>query len=337
MTYEDVMAKLNPKLAKQFKAAKDVESIVYPLASKSLTRALGGGIGAGKIAVIYGNYSSGKSMLALQSVGMLQKQGLVCAWADVEGTFDPVFADKLGVNTAELIVTGSKSAEMLGNQLSALINAEVDLIVVDSISAIMPANFIETDGTLKGAEKRIQIGAHAKAIKSVIDSVLFNNTKTAIILISQLTTKMTTYGASQVPHGGNSTEFASSQMIRLTSSGTQDSSIKVSEMIGNKMVQKSIGRPVNALVQKNKIGPEKRTAEYDIYYDGDFIGVDTLAETVDMAIQLDIIKKSASWFTLDGEQIQGRAKLVERLREDEELMKLIEKRVDDYFGIDKQK
>lgn len=323
----DILARLNPKLAKQFKMAQDIENIRYPVASRRLTEALGGGIGAGRITLLYGGFSSGKSMLSLQTVANLQKQGLTCAWADVEGAFDPAFSARLGVDNSELIVTGAKSAETLANQLSALVEAEIDLIVVDSISAVMPGGFVEKDGMLKGAESRIQIGAQAKAIKSIIDSLLFNNTKTAVILISQLTTKMETYGARAVPHGGNSPMFASSQVIRLSSSNTNDNAIKQAEQLGTKIVQKSIGRPVDAVVEKNKLGPQSRTARYDIYYDGDFVGVDQIGELVDMCIERGIIEQSGAWYTLEEERVHGRGGVIDRVRSDESLQEILDKKI----------
>ncbi len=332
MSLDDILSKLDPKVAKQFKKAADVETIRYPLASIGLNNALGGGIGAGRIAVVYGGYSVGKSMLCLQSVAGFQKQGLSVAWADVEGAFDKEFAQKLGVDTNELIITGSKSSEKLGNQLVELVKAGVDIIVVDSISAIMPATFVEKDGELKGSDDRKQIGAHAKAIKSVIDGLLFNNEKTAIILISQLTTKMETWGARQVFHGGNSPGFAASQIIKLTSSNTDAKQKKGVLVVGDKKIEQPIGRTVDAVIEKNKLGRQSTTTSYDIYYAGETIGIDALGELVDMSTDFGVLSKGGAWFEFEGQKFQGRDSVIEAVQKDQVLKNELEKRLDSYLS-----
>lgn len=328
MSFDDFMAKLDPKTKKGFDLAKDVETIRYPLASKRLNYATGGGIGAGRVLGLYGNFSSGKSMLCLQSVAQWQKMGLSVVWADVEKAFDKEFAEKLGVDTSKLLITGSKSAETLSNQMSEVIKAEADIVILDSISAIMPASFIEKDGSLKEADSRKQIGAHARAIKAVIDTLLYNNHKTAVILISQSTTKIEATYTKQVPHGGNAFEFSTSQIIKLTSSNTDAKQIKGLVQVGDLQIEKSIGRTVEAKVEKNKLAPQSGLAKYDIYYDGDFVGVDDCGELADMCVEFGIINKAGAHFKYDEVGYHGRAALVESVRQDSEFKAKLEKELD---------
>lgn len=322
------MSRLDPKTKKGFDLASEKETIRYPLASNSLTYALNGGIGAGRLTAIYGNFSAGKSMLCLQSVAMWQKMGLSIAWADVEGAFDREFAETLGVDPSKLLITGSKSAETLGNQMQELIKAEIDVIVVDSISAIMPASFIEKDGSLKEADSRKQLGAHAKGIKSVLDALLYDNTHTAVVLISQTTTEIGQTYTKQIPHGGKGLGFATSQMIKLTSSNTDAKQIKGLVSIGDLKIEQPIGRTVEVVVEKNKLGRQSTTAKYDIYYAGELIGIDTIGELVDMCTEYAVIEKGGAWFTVEGERFQGRASVVKAVKANQKLEETLKKKLE---------
>jgi recombination protein RecA len=328
VSFEDFMANLDPKTKKGFDVASELETVRYPLASKRLNYALGGGIGAGRVLGLYGNFSSGKSMLCLQSVALWQKMGLAVVWADAERAFDREFAEKLGVDTSKLLITGSKSGETLSNQMAEVIKAEANIVVLDSISAIMPANFIDKDGSLKEADSRKQIGAHSRAIKSVIETLLYNNHKTAVILISQSTTKIEATYTKQIPHGGNSFEFSTSQIVKLTSSNTEAKQIKGMVQMGDLQLEQPIGRTVEAKVEKNKLAAQSGTAKYDIYYAGDFVGIDDCGEIVDMCVEFGIINKSGAHFKYDEIGYHGRTALVESVRQDSELKTKLEKELD---------
>lgn len=325
---DEFLARLNPKIAKQIKTAEETEVIRRELASIGLTYATGGGVGAGRVATIFGNQSAGKSLLTLQSIGMWQKQGLSCGFADVEGTFDKEFARRLGVDNSELFLTHSKSSGRLSDEIIPWVEAELDILVIDSISDILSEAFVDKDGTIKESEDRKQIGAHAKAITNLINAIHFANTKTAVILLSQTTTKMETWGAVQVPHGGQKTLFASSQLIRLASSNTDAKQKKGLLRMGNLEVEQPIGRTVEAVVQKNKLGRQSMTATYDIYYAGDNIGIDRTAELIDMAVTCGVIDKGGAWFTYQGERTQGRDSLIEKFKFDQDLFNQVKSDLD---------
>lgn len=323
MSFEDFLAKLDPKTAKRLKTAQEVELVKYPLASAGLTHALGGGIAAGRITLLYGPMSTGKSVLMMQTIGQLQKAGKVCAWVDVEGTYEKKFGAKLGINNDELILVQKKSSGSIEKEIMPLIRAGIDFLVIDSISDIMPEVFVDKDGSLMEQENRKQIGAHAKAVTALASGILHENEKTAVVFISQVTTKMEQTYVKLVPHGGNKTLHASTQIIKLTSSNTENQQIKGNTYIGDLIIEAPIGRKVDAYVEKNKLGPQSRKASYDLYYGGEFVGIDYVGEIVDMAETFDLVKKSGAWYTVreTGQQFQGRAKLISALKEDADFLK----------------
>lgn len=319
MSFEDFLSRLDPKDAREIKTADKVETIRFPLASRRLTYALKGGIGAGRITTIYGNTSAGKTLLTLQTIALLQSMGKVCGFLDVEGTFDEEFARKLGVNTSELVLDGSKSSVKVEKKARSWIRAGIDFVGIDSISDVMPEVHVdEKTGAL--SENRKQLGAHAKAITSLIHGIHYDNEKTAVVLLSQTTTKIEQTYTKQVPHGGQRVFFDSSTMIRLTSSNTDAKQHKGIVQIGNSKVEVPIGRKVEAFVEKNKIGPQHRTASYDIYYDGPNLGIDKVGELVDLGLDFAILEKGGAWYKLDADRRwQGRDALISAIKEDPDL------------------
>lgn len=325
------MSQLSPKDARSIKVAADAKIHKIPLASRRLTRAMNGGIARGQITTIYGNYSAGKTMLALQSIANWQKAGLVCGFIDVEGTLDGDFARRLGVNVDELVVDGNRVARKVEQTACKWIKAGIDVIVIDSISAIMPDVFVdEKTGQLD--EKRVQIGAHAKTIKALIHGIHYTNEAkhTAVILLSQTTSEIGQTYVKQVPHGGKRVGFDSISMIKLTSSATDaNKQRKGLVQVGDVLEEMNCGREVEAFLEKNKAGPQHRGVKYDIYYDGQFIGIDSAGELADMCIDVGIINKSSAWFKYGEHQWQGRNNMVAAIREDEELAAELEAKLDE--------
>lgn len=327
MAFEDFLSKLDPKTAKRLKVAQEVELIKYPLVSTGLTTALGGGIGAGRITLVYGNTSSGKSVLMMQTIGLMQKAGKVCVWVDVEGTYEKGFGARLGINNDELILIQKKSFGAITDQILPLIRAGVDMIVVDSISDALPEVFVDKDGEAVEFDKMKQLGAHAKSCTMMVNAIHYENEVTAVVLISQTTTKIESTYVKQVPHGGQKVPFASSQIIKLTSSNTEGQQIMGNSYIGDLIIEAPIGRKVEYYVEKNKLGPQSRKGKYDLYYDGDFVGIDAVGEIVDTAEALGIVTKKGAWYTVEDKQFQGRPKVIATLREDEALLKTLKNKV----------
>jgi recombination protein RecA len=325
--FEDFMSKLDPKTAKRLKVAQEIELIRLPVASTGLTTALGGGIGAGRITLVYGNTSSGKSVLMMQTVGLLQKMGKVCAWVDVEGTYEKTFGARLGINNDELILIQKRSFGAITDSIMPLIRAGIDFICIDSISDALPEVFVDNAGEAVEFDKMKQLGAHAKSCTMMVNAIHYENEKTAVVLISQTTTKIEATYVKQVPHGGQKVPFASSQIIKLTSSNTEKQQKMGDTYIGDLIIQAPIGRSVEYYVEKNKLGPQSRKGEYDLFYAGDFVGIDIIGEVVDAAEKYGVVTKKASWYTVEDEQIQGRDKVIAKLRADDVLLKTLKERV----------
>lgn len=325
--FEDFLDKFEPKQKRELQFASDAKVELLETASRRLTKALGGGIRRGTVTTIYGNPSAGKSMLALQSIGLWQEQGLVCGYIDVEQTFDPNFAEKLGVNTSELVLSGSKSGARVTNTATEWLEKEIDVLVIDSVSDILPEVFVDKDGSVKNAEDTKQIGAHAKAITGMVNSLHFSNKNTAIILLSQTTSEIGQTYVKQIPHGGKKILFASAQIIKLISSSTDAKQIKGLHRDGDILVERAIGRHVDVLVEKNKVGPQHGTASYDIYYGGDNVGIDSTGELFDMAVDKTVIIKGGAWYNYGDLKWQGRENALDAIRQDEELRKELESKL----------
>lgn len=306
---------LDPRIAKTFKTAQETKNEVLPLASLNLTNDLNGGVGRGRIAIVYGTPSAGKTAMMQQSMGMWQRMGLVTAFVDAEGTWDNPWASRLGVDPNEVLLIQKKSASKIFNEMRPLLEGGLDAVVIDSMSAIMPDGFINDDGSAKDLEHHIQIGAQAKAIARLINAINYSNERTAIIIISQTTTEFGQAYTKQVPHGGKKPLFAASQVIKLTSSSTPNNKIKGNIQVGNKVLEVPIGRKVDSLVEKNKLGPEGLASSYDFYFRGDHVGVDHVGEAVDEAVKYGLIKKVHAWFNKGDQKWQGRENLVAYFRD----------------------
>lgn len=327
MAFENFLAQLDPKTAKRLKVAQQIELVKFPVASTGLTNALGGGIGAGRITLCYGNTSSGKSVLFMQTVGLLQKMGKVCAWVDTEGTYEKSFAARLGINNEELILIQKKSFGAITDSIMPLIRAGIDMIVIDSISDALPEVFVDKEGEVVEFEKMKQLGAHAKSCTMMVNAIHYENETTAVVLLSQTTTQIEATYVKQVPHGGKKTGFASSQIIKLTSSNSENQQITGKRHLGDMIIESPIGRKVEYYVEKNKLGPQSRKGKYDLYYDGGFVGIDLVGEIVDMAELLGLVTKKGAWYTVEEKQLQGRASVINELRQDDVLLKTVTEKV----------
>lgn len=321
MDIDEILATLSPKIAKQYRLAATAKTELLPLASTRLTTALNGGIGKGRITTIFGNQSSGKSLIMMESVAKWQKMGQTVAWVDTEFVWDKVWAERLGVDNDNLILIQKKGAAAIADRVVPLIEAGIDAVVLDSISDIIPESYLDDDEKIKEFNSTKQIGQHARSITRLINNLQYaNENTTAIVLISQTTTDLSGMHPMQVPHGGKKVQFASSQIIKLTSSNTDAKAIKGDIWIGDRIITAPVGRTVLASVEKNKMGPQSRVCEYDIYYDGPFVGIDAIAEIVDDAVNYGVIDKGGAWLKYGDEQWQGRPALIKHAKENPALV-----------------
>lgn len=329
---EEVLARLDPKIRKLVGTADNVEIKKQRTPSLSLNLALKGGLAYGRQVLIWGNKSAGKSSFCLQLIADAQKEGKLCAWIDSEQSYSPEWAEKLGVDSRSLIYSPAKTINQMVDISTQLIQSGVDLLVVDSISALLPAIYFEKDGSeLKQLQDTKQIGAEAKDMTHAVKMLNYVNDKTLLILISQQRNQFGSMHASHIPTGGMAVKFFSSTIIKLWSSEAEASSIKDKIAVGDKLIEQKIGRPVNWTIDYNKTGPQFITGAYDFYFQGSHLGVDWIADLVDTAEMLGVIERGGAWYTVLEERIQGRANVIARVREDldmqDKLKELVYKKI----------
>ncbi|MCQ2787149.1 MAG: recombinase RecA [Bacilli bacterium] len=281
----------------------DVDTI--STGSLLLDNALGvGGYPKGRIIEIYGPESSGKTTLALHAIAEAQKKGGKAAFVDAEHSIDPVYAKKLGVDIDELILSQPDSGEE-ALEITELLaqSGEISIIVVDSVAALVPQ--AELDGVMADNQVGLQARLMSKAMRKLAG--VLNKTETTVIFINQLREKVgVMYGNPETTTGGRALKFYAS--VRLD--------IRRSEAIkdGNDI----IGNTVKVKVVKNKVAPPFKTCNIDIIYG---TGISAKGEILDIAIEKGFIKKSGSWYELDGEKIgQGRDTAVGYLNEHQALV-----------------
>ncbi len=292
--------------------------------SYGLNRALGGGLPYGRQVLIWGSKSSAKSSLCLQMIGLAQKEGKICAWIDAEMSYDKAWAERLGVDTSKLIVSQARTINEMVDVGVQLMEAGVDLIVVDSITSLLPAIYFEKDSDeLKALENTKQIGAESRDFSNAWKMINYANNKvkpTLFVLISQSRNNISAMYTSQQPTGGQATKFYSSTVIKLFSSESDNQALKGKIYVGDKAIEEKIGRKVRWELQFSKTSPAFQSGEYDFYFRGDSVGIDSIGDLVDTAELAGIVNRTGAWYQLeDGTKIQGRDAFVSRVKEDEEL------------------
>jgi recombination protein RecA len=325
ITIEEVLAQLNPKLRKNILVGDAVPKTEYAATpSFGLNRALNGGLPYGRQVLIWGSKSSAKSSLCLQMIAIAQKEGKVCAWIDAEMSYDKDWAEKLGVDTSNLIVSQARTINEMVDVGINLMEAGVDMIVVDSITSLLPAIYFEKDSEeLKQLENTKQIGAESRDFSNAWKMLNYANNKvkpTLLVLISQSRNNINAMYTSQQPTGGQATKFYSSTVIKLFSSESDNQAIKGKIHVGDKLIEEKIGRKVRWELQFSKTSPAFQSGEYDFYFRGDSLGVDTIGDLVDTAELAGYINRTGAWYQLeDGTKVQGRDGLINRVREDLDL------------------
>ena len=325
---DDILAKLDPKTRARVQSAVDVNVDKQSTPSIGLNLALKGGLAYGRQILVWGNKSAGKSSFCLQMLAQAQKEGKSCAWIDAEHSYDPNWAKQLGVDSEKLIYSQAKTVNDMVDVATKLMEADVDIIVVDSISALLPAIYFEKDGNeLKDLQDTKQIGAEAKDMTHAVKMLNYANKNTLLILISQQRNQFGSMHASHIPTGGMAVKFFSSTVIKLWSSEAEANAIKAGVKVGDKIIEQRVGRPVNWIIDYNKVGPPNLSGQYDFYYQGENLGVDLVGETLDVAEMCGIVEKGGAWYTVDKERFQGRAKAVQYLRENPKVVAKLQEEI----------
>jgi len=316
ISLDDILAKLDPKTRARVQSAQNVVVEKQKTPSIGLNMALRGGLGYGRQVLVWGNKSAGKSSFCLQMIAIAQKEGKTCAWIDSEASYDQAWAESLGVDSSKLIYSSAKTVNDMVDVGVKLMEAGVDMIVVDSISALLPGIYFEKDGNeMKDLQDTKQIGAEAKDMTHAVKMLNYANKNTLLVLISQQRNQFGSMHASHIPTGGMAVKFFSSTVIKLWSSEAEANAIKAGVKVGDKIIEQRVGRPVNWIIDYNKVGPPNLSGQYDFYYQGETLGVDGVGETLDVAEMCGVVEKGGAWYTVNGERLQGRAKAVQYLKD----------------------
>ncbi|WP_294637925.1 recombinase RecA [uncultured Aquabacterium sp.] len=297
-------------------AVEDIQ--VVSTGSLGLDVALGvGGLPRGRVIEIYGPESSGKTTLTLQVVAEMQKQGGVCAFIDAEHALDAQYAQKLGVNLQDLLISQPDTGEQALEIVDALVRSgSVDLIVVDSVAALTPK--AELEGEMGDALPGLQARLMSQALRKLTATI--KKTNCTVIFINQIRMKIgVMFGSPETTTGGNALKFYASVRLDIRRIGSIK---KGDEVIGNETKVK---------VVENKVSPPFKTAEFDILY-GE--GISREGEIIDMGVNAKIVDKSGAWYAYGGEKIgQGKDNAREFLRENPDLAREIENKIRDSLGI----
>ena len=294
----------------------DIE--VVSTGSLGLDIALGvGGLPRGRVVEIYGPESSGKTTLTLQVIAEMQKLGGTCAFIDAEHALDVQYAQKLGVNLQELLISQPDTGEQALEIVDALVRSgSLDLVVIDSVAALTPKAEIEGEmgDSLPGLQARLM----SQALRKLTGTI--NRTNTMVIFINQIRMKIgVMFGSPETTTGGNALKFYASVRLDIRRIG----SIKKGEEV--------IGNETKVKVVKNKVSPPFKTAEFDILY-GE--GISREGEIIDMGVEAKVLEKSGAWYAYEGEKIgQGKDNAREFLKENPELAVEIENKVRSSLGI----
>ena len=289
---------------------------VISTGSLGLGLAIGiGGLPKGRIIEIYGPESSGKTTVALHAVAEAQKAGGVAAFIDAEHALDPAYAKALGVDIDSLIIsqpdTGEQALEITDTLVSSGV---VDIIVVDSVAALVPK--AEIEGEMGDSHMGLQARLMSQALRKLTSSI--NKSKTITIFINQLREKIgVMFGNPETTTGGRALKFYSSIRIDVR----RIDSIKQGDAI--------IGNRTRAKIVKNKVAPPFRQCEFDIMYGQ---GISKVGELVDLAANIDVIKKSGSWYSYNDNKLgQGRENVKAYFLENKDIMDEVEKKVRDFY------
>jgi len=295
----------------------DIEAI--PTGALSLDYALGiGGIPRGRVTEIYGPESSGKTTLCLHIIAEAQKTGGLAAFIDAEHALDVNYAKKLGVDTANLLISQPDFGEQALEIADTLVRSNaIDIIVIDSVAALVPRSEIE--GEMGDATMAVQARLMSQALRKLTAAI--SKSKTSVIFINQLRSKIgVMFGNPETTTGGNALKFYASVRIDIR----KISSIKEGENV--------IGNRTKVKIVKSKVAPPFKQVEFDILYNE---GISKTGDLIDLGVELGIIKKTGAWFTYGEDRFQGREGFRQKLVEVEELKNKLENELRQNLGMKK--
>ena len=292
---------------------KKLEKIpAIPTGSLGLDLALGiGGLPRGRVVEIYGPESSGKTTLTLEVIAQCQKLGGTAAFIDAEHALDPIYAEKLGVNVEELLISQPDTGEQALEVADIMVHSGgIEILVIDSVAALVPK--AEIEGEMGDSHIGLQARLMSQALRKITGNVKRSNT--LVIFINQIRYKIgVMFGSPETTSGGNALKFYASVRLDIRRIGT----VKEGDEV--------VGNETRVKVVKNKCAPPFKQAEFQIIYNR---GFNRLGEVLDRGSDLGILEKSGSWYSLEGEKIgQGKANAAEFLQENPKIAEKIEKQI----------
>lgn len=291
--------------------AHKIQVECIPTGSISLDLALGGGIPKGRIIEIYGPESSGKTTLTLHAIAEIQRQGGTAAFIDAEHALDPAYAKRIGVDVENLLLSQPDNGEQALEITETLVRSSaVDLVVVDSVAALVPR--AEIEGDMGDAHMGLQARLMSQALRKLTGVI--NKSKTTVIFINQIRMKIgVMFGNPETTTGGNALKFYASVRMDIRRIGQI------------KMGEKIIGNRTRVKVVKNKIAPPFRQAEFDIMYNQ---GISKSGDILDLAVENNIVEKAGAWFAYGDEKIgQGREAAKKYLEDNPKVLEKVAKQV----------
>ena len=293
-----------------------VETI--PTGALTLDRALGGGLPKGRVIEIYGPESSGKTTVALHAIAQVQERGGIAAFVDAEHALDPVYASALGVDIENLLVSQPDTGEMGLEIVDQLVRSSaVDLVVIDSVAALVPR--AEIEGEMGDAHVGLQARLMSQALRKITGNI--GKSSCTVIFLNQLRLKIgVTYGNPETTTGGNALKFYASVRLDIRRIQTL------------KKGNEEYGIRAKVKVAKNKVAPPFRIAEFDVIFGQ---GISRLGCLLDIAEETGIVTRKGAWYSYNGDNIgQGRDNTIQRLKEDPEFAQTIEQLVRQELDLD---
>jgi recombination protein RecA len=272
-----------------------------------------GGVPRGRVVEIYGPESSGKTTLTMHCIAEAQRAGGLAAFIDAEHAFDKGYAEKLGIDTSQLLISQPDNGEQaleIAEQLIA--SGAIDIVVIDSVAALVPK--AELEGDMGDSKMGLQARLMSQALRKLTGVI--NRTGCCVIFINQLREKIgVMFGSPETTTGGNALKFYASVRLDIRRIGQ----IKDGDRV--------IGNRTRVKVVKNKVAPPFRVVEFDIMY-GE--GISKAGEVLDLAVEMEVVKKAGSWFSFETNRLgQGRDAVKDMLKDNQELLDILEKRIKD--------
>jgi recombination protein RecA len=331
VSFEDILATLDKDTLSKVKIGSEINREIVPTASYGLNRILGGGFRKGKQHTIWGGEQSAKTGLMLCTAGINQKRGENIAWIDAEHSFDPEWAARLGCDPSKILVSEVSTIGELTDLQVKLIKAGMDMIIIDSTSALMPKSYVDKDGELKAFADTMQMAQMAKDLGQMCKMIQGINYSCAVVHISQARVDVGSPAMTKPfkPTGGKEVEHTDSFRVRLMSSKSDAKAKKGNVEYGDVTIEEKIGIPVTWMINKNKINGRYGEGDYDFYIGGDFVGLDTAGELLDYGTTYGLVEKGGAWYTIYGERLQGRDAAIRYLRSNPTVLEKIEAELND--------